>query len=80
MWPALHVVKLCRLRVNDFDDLSDIISHRRACGKPIEIVAIDSVSLGKFAERVEQLKQHVDVQRGKRGRLVDFTPLLPPNV
>ena len=76
LWPAFRVVKLCRLGANDFNDLSDIISHRRACGKPIEIVAIDSVSLGKFAEQVEQIKQHVVIQRGKRGRLVDHTSLL----
>jgi hypothetical protein len=76
LWPAHRVIKLCRLGANDFNALSDIISHCHTCGKPIEIVAIDSVSLEKFAEQVEQIKQHVVVQQGKCGRLVDHTPLL----
>jgi hypothetical protein len=77
LWPALREVKLCRLGADEFDGLCDIISHRHACSKPIDVVAIDPASLEKFPKKVEWMKQHVTVQWGRRSRVVvHSTPLI----
>jgi hypothetical protein len=66
VWPVLRVIALSHLDLKEFDDLGNIILHRRACGRPIVAVEIDPVSLRNFPVQVEWLKQHVTVQRGER--------------
>jgi hypothetical protein len=66
VWPVLRVIALSHLGLKEFDDLCNIILHRRACGRPIVAVEIDPVSLRNFPVQVEWLKQHVTVQRGQR--------------
>ena len=66
VWPVLRVIALSHLGPKEFDDLCNIILHRRACGRPIVAVEIDPVSLRNFPVQVEWLKQHVTVQRGER--------------
>lgn len=80
IWPVLRVIEISYLDAEEFDGLCKIISHRRACDKPIEIVAIDPIGLKKFAEKVEWMKQYVTVRRGEP---VSYRPselfLLPPD-
>lgn len=80
VWPVLRVIALSHLGLKEFDDLGNIILHRRACGRPIVAVEIDPVSLRNFPVQVEWLKQHVTVQRGERvhyrSDLPSYTPLM----
>jgi hypothetical protein len=65
VWPLLRVIKLRNIGAEEYDGLCNIILHRQACSKPIEAVELDPVSLKKFPEKVEWMKQRVLVQTGK---------------
>ena len=63
--PLLRVIELTRIGEEEANIICEIIWKRQACGKPIEAMVFDPVSLDRFPERVEWMKQHVAVRRGK---------------
>jgi hypothetical protein len=62
VWPVLRFIRLCELGINEFNELSEFILYRQACGKPMEAVSLDSASMKKFPEEVQWMKQHVDIR------------------
>jgi hypothetical protein len=62
VWPLLKVVELTQLGEEEVEGICSIISHRHACGKPLEAVKSDINSLEKFPEKFEWMKQQVAVQ------------------
>lgn len=66
IWPLLRVIKLNSLGGREFDALCKIISHRHACGRPIEAVELDSGSLDRFPHKVNWMRRYVVVRRGSR--------------
>jgi hypothetical protein len=65
MWPLLRVIELTHAREKDANIICQIIYYRVACGKPIEAIVFDPVSLERFPEAVEWMKQYVAVRRGR---------------
>jgi len=65
VWPSLRVIELTHVGEKEAYGICEIIWHRQACGKPIEAIVFDPVSLDRFPERVNWMKQHVVVRRGK---------------
>jgi hypothetical protein len=66
VWPLLQVIKLSHVGAEEIDGICRIITHRIASGNPIDTIYFDPVSLGKFPDKVEWIKQHVIVPRGRR--------------
>ena len=62
VWPALRLIRLGYLEASEFDELSELIAYRQACGKPIEAVSLGSTSMKKYPEKIEWMKQYVAVQ------------------
>jgi hypothetical protein len=65
VWPSLRVIELTHVGEKEAYGICEIIWHRQACGKPIEAIVFDPVSLDRFPEKVNWMKQHVVVRRGK---------------
>jgi hypothetical protein len=65
VWPLLRVIELTHVGAKEVDGICKIIWHRQACGKPIEAIVLDPVSLDRFPERVDWMEQHVVVRRGR---------------
>jgi hypothetical protein len=65
MLPLLWMIELTRVGEEEANIICEIIWHHQACGKPIEAMVFDPVSLDRFPERVEWMKQHIAVQQGK---------------
>ena len=62
VWPALRIIELGHIGEKEVEGICRIVSHRHACGKPIEVISIDPISLEKFPEKVEYMKQYVTVR------------------
>jgi hypothetical protein len=65
MLPLLRVIELTHVGEEEANIICEIIRHRHACGKPIEAIVFDPVSLNRFPDRVEWMKQHVAVRQGQ---------------
>jgi len=65
VWPVLRSIELGDIEENDVDGICRIVSHRHACGKPLEAISIDPISWKKFPEKVEYMKQYVTVRSGR---------------
>jgi hypothetical protein len=65
VWPALQTIELSRIGEKEVEGICRIISHRHACGKPIEAISIDPISLENFPDEVENMKQYVTVRSGR---------------
>jgi hypothetical protein len=64
VWPHLRVIELTHIGEKEVNGICEIIWHRRACEKPIEAIVCDPVSLDRFPEMVEWMKQHVVIRPG----------------
>jgi hypothetical protein len=65
VWPALRIIELSHIGEKEVEGICSIVSHRHACGKPIEAISIDPISLEKFPEKVEYMMQYVTVRPGR---------------
>jgi len=63
-WPLLRSIILAKLEPQEVDELCDIISYRKNCGRPLESVEVHPELVDFYPAKVEWMKLHVNVKLG----------------
>lgn len=65
VWPKLQVIEISHVGAEDIHGICKIVIHHSSCSQPIDTIIFNPVSLETYPVKIEWMKQHVNVRRGK---------------